>query len=74
MLGNNQKNKMLIDIFQQYNERAEKLIGIDYLKATWRKYDRTKRFIQIIILSRYKADDLPIQIVDMQFVNDLELG
>ncbi len=73
LLGNGQRNKMLIKIFQEYNERVEKLIGIDYSKATWTKYDRTKRFTQNFIQFKYEVDDLPIQILDMEFVNDLEL-
>lgn len=30
MLGNKQRDKMLVKIFQEYNERVEQLIGIDY--------------------------------------------
>ncbi len=63
---------MIIKIFQEYNERVQKLIGIDYSKATWTKYDRTKRFTQNFIEFKYQVDDLPIQILDMEFVNNLE--
>ena len=72
LLGNNQRNKMIIKIFQEYNERVQKLIGIDYSKATWTKYDRTKRFTQSFIEFKYQVDDLPLQTLDMEFVNNLE--
>jgi len=73
MFGNNQRSKMLIKIFKEYNERIAKLTGIEYSTATWTKYDRTRRFTESFIQSKYKAEDLPIQSLDMEFVNDLEL-
>ena len=73
LLGKDQRNKMLIKIFENYNDNVKKLIGIDYSEATWTKYDRTKRFTQLFIQTKYKGRDLPIQSLDMEFANDLEL-
>jgi site-specific recombinase XerD len=72
LLGNNQRNKMLIKIFEEYNADVKKLIGIDYSHLTWEKYDRTKRFVKDFILWKYKTDDIHIQNLNMEFVNDLE--
>jgi len=72
LLGTNQRNKSLIKIFENYNNNVKKLIGIDYSVATWTKYDRTKRFAHLFIQWKYKEQDLPIQCLDMEFVNDLE--
>ncbi len=73
LLGTDQRNKSLIKIFENYNDKVKKLIGIDYSLATWTKYDRTKRFTHLFIQWKYKEQDLPIQCLDMEFVNDLEL-
>lgn len=73
LLGTDQRNKMLIKIFENYNGNIKKLIGIDYSEATWTKYDRTKRFAQLFIQWKYKEKDLPIQCLNMEFVNGLEL-
>lgn len=73
LLGTDQRNKSLIKIFENYNDKVKKLIGIDYSPATWTKYDRTKRFTHLFIQWKYKEQDLPIQCLDMEFVNDLEL-
>lgn len=73
LLGTDQRNKSLIKIFENYNDNVKKLIGIDYSPATWTKYDRTKRFTHLFIQWKYKKQDLPIQCLDMEFVNDLEL-
>ena len=72
LLGTDQRNKSLIKIFENYNNNVKKLIGIDYSVATWTKYDRTKRFAHLFIQWKYKEQDLPIQCLDMEFVNDLE--
>ena len=73
LLGAEQRNKMLIKIFENYNDNVKKLVGIDYSMATWTKYDRTKRFAQLFIQWKYKEKDLPIQCLDMEFVNNLDL-
>lgn len=73
LLGAEQRNKMLIKIFENYNDNIKKLVGIDYSMATWTKYDRTKRFVQLFIQWKYKEKDFPIHCLDMEFVNNLEL-
>lgn len=73
LLGNSHRNRFLIKIFEDYNEDVKKLIGIDYSKVTWEKYDRTKRFIKDFIQWKYKTDDIHIQNLNMEFVNDLEI-
>jgi site-specific recombinase XerD len=73
LLGTDQRNKMLIKIFENYNDNIKKLVGIDYSEATWTKYERTKRFTKFFIQWKYKEKDLPIQSLNMEFVNDLEL-
>jgi hypothetical protein len=41
--GRDQIGKMLIKIFEDYNNNVKSLIGIDYSESTWTKYDRTRR-------------------------------
>ncbi len=72
LLGNNQRNRMLIKIFEEYNADVKKLIGIDYSPVTWEKYDRTRRFVKDFIQWKYKTGDIYIQNLNMEFVNDLE--
>lgn len=73
LLGTDQRNKLLIKIFENYNDQVKKIIGIDYSLATWTKYDRTKRFTHLFIQWKHKEQDLPIQCLNTEFVNDLEL-
>ena len=65
--------KMIIKIFEDYNADVKKLIGIDYSKSTWTKYDRTKRFAQEFIQWKYKSDDIHIRQLNFDFVTQFEL-
>ncbi len=38
-LGTNIKNNMLLKVFEEFNDRQEKLIGIDIAQSTFNKYD-----------------------------------
>jgi site-specific recombinase XerD len=73
LVGNDQRNKMLIKIFENYNNDVEKLIGKDYSESTWEKYDRTKRLTQEFIKWKYKVDDIHIKQLDFEFVTQLEI-
>ena len=73
LMGNDQRNKMLIKIFEDYNADVKKLIGIDYSESTWTKYDRTKRFTQEFTKWKYKTDDIHIRQLNFDFVTQFEL-
>lgn len=71
--GTGQRGKMLMAIFDDYNKRVHKLIGIDYAESTWVKYQRTQRFVESFIQYKYGSKDNSIQSLDMQFVLELEV-
>jgi hypothetical protein len=71
--GTGQRGKMLIAIFDDYNKRVHKLIGIDYAQSTWVKYKRTQRIVESFIQYSYGSKDISIQSLDMQFVLELEV-
>ena len=73
LLGNDQRNRMLIKIFKDYNEDVKSLIGVDYSESTYTKYERTQRLIQEFIKKKYGADDIHIKRLDFGFVTQLEL-
>jgi len=73
LLGRDQNNRMLIPIFQDHNDRIEKLVGKEFTKGTLARYktclSHTKEFIQW----KYKISDIDIQKIDYAFLNDFEL-
>ncbi len=73
LMGVDQRNKMLIKIFEDYNTDVKKLIGIDYSNSTWTKYDRTRRFAKEFIQWKYKTEDIHIRQLNFDFVNQFDL-
>ena len=73
LMGVDQRDKMLIKIFEDYMADVKKLIGIDYSKSTWTKYERSKRFAQEFIRWKYHVDDIHIRQLNFDFVNQYEL-
>jgi site-specific recombinase XerD len=73
ILGNDQRNRMLIKIFKDYNEDVKNLIGVDYSESTYTKYERTQRLVQEFIKKKHGTDDIHIKRLDFEFVTQLEL-
>jgi site-specific recombinase XerD len=73
LMGNDQRGKMLIKIFEDYNANVKKLIGIDYSNSTWTKYDRTKRHTREFIKWKFNADDIHIRQINFEFASELEV-
>ncbi len=73
LMGNDQRGKMLIKIFEDYNANVKKLIGIDYSNSTWTKYDRTKRHTREFIKWKYNADDIHIRQINFEFASEIEV-
>lgn len=73
LVGNDQRGRMLIKIFEDYNADVKKLIGVDYSKSTWTKYDRTRRFTKEFIQWKFKADDVHVRQLNFEFVTQCEL-
>jgi site-specific recombinase XerD len=73
LVGNDQRNKMLIKIFEDYNADVKTLIDKDYSESTWTKYDRTKRLIQKFLKWKYKVEDIHIKQLDFEFVFQLDI-
>ncbi|WP_326982610.1 site-specific integrase [Chryseobacterium sp. MYb264] len=72
LLGRDQKNRMLIPIFQDHNDRMEKLVGKEYAKGTLTRYktclSHTKEFLQW----KYDISDIDIRKINYAFLNDFE--
>ncbi|MDI3321967.1 site-specific integrase [Pinibacter soli] len=67
------KNKhMLIEIFKDHNKQVLELIGKQYSKATFIRYETTLRHTQAFLEYKYQKEDLDITKLDYQMVCDFE--
>ncbi|SKB55363.1 Site-specific recombinase XerD [Salegentibacter holothuriorum] len=70
--GKEEKQYMLIEIFQEHNDEMEKLIGKGYTKGTLQRYNACKKHIEDYLAFRYKTRDMPVEEVDHQFITGFD--
>lgn len=54
------QERTILQVIQEHNDEAEKLIGKDYVKITWRRYESMKRYLCEMIKEKYDVPDLPL--------------
>jgi hypothetical protein len=69
-LGVEEKQRMLIPIFQEHNKRMETLIDKEYALNTHKRYETSLNHIQDFIKHNYSLNDIPIKDVYLAFIND----
>ena len=68
--GKDQCGKMLL-IFQEHNDRMKSLIGKDYAKGTYKRFETAYKHTQSFIRWKYKQNDINIYALNSEFVNEL---
>lgn len=71
-LGTDVKTNTLLTVFEAFNDRQEKLIGIDLTQSTFNKYDLTYRRLQEFLKVKMRKNDILLCNVDRNFVMDFE--
>lgn len=71
-LGIEEKQRMLIPIFQEHNKRMEALIDKEFALNTHKRYETSLGHIQEFLKHNYSVNDIPIKEVNLAFVNDFD--
>ena len=71
-LGTNIKSNTLLAVFEEFNDRQEKLIGIDLAQSTFNKYDLTYRRLKEFLKVKMRKNDILLCQGDRNFVMDFE--
>ncbi len=71
-LGKDISHKMILKIFQDHNDKVEKLVGKDFAAGTLERYRTAKKHVAEYILHEYKLKDLPVKEVDHKFITGFE--
>ena len=71
-LGKNSNQKMVLKIFQEHNDKVEKLIGKDFAPGTAERYRTARKHVKDFILKEYKMKDIPVKDVDHSFITGFE--
>lgn len=73
ILGIQDDQKSILDVFAKHNAQVEARVGHEYAKATALKFRSTLKHIREYIAYRYKRNDLPVAEIDHSFVTEFEI-
>lgn len=66
------KNKTILQLFQEHNDRIEKLIGKEYSIATLWKFKQAKELLKDFIKYSFNRGDYHFKDLDLKFIQDFE--
>ena len=72
ILGTNQRERMIIPIYQNHNDKIEELIGNGYAYGTLERFKISLKHLQEFIFWKYNVSDISITKIDYAFVTEFE--
>lgn len=70
--GKDERQKMLLIIFQDHNNQVERLVGKDFAPGTLERYKTAKKHLQAFIKLEYNLEDINIKDVNHKFIHGFE--
>jgi len=70
--GIEEDNKGLLQLFDEHNEKAEKLMNKDFAEGTVERYKTCRKHIAEFMQTKYKKAEIPLKDITHQFVTDFE--
>ena len=67
------KHQTLLDLFARHNDDVRKLVGISKSKATYQKYEVTRKHLTNFIRERYNLSDISLKEINHMFISDFEV-
>ncbi len=67
------RHHMLLELFKHHNEDVFKLIGISKSKATYQKYEVTRKHLTNFIKEKYNVSDISLKEINNMFISDFEV-
>ena len=71
-LGKGENLKLLLELFDEHNQQMEKLVGIEFALATYKRYHTTRSHVSEYIHTEYHKTDIPVRDVNLKFIKGLE--
>ena len=60
-------------IFRKHNEDCRKLIGIDYVEITIRRFDNCCKYLGVLIQQKFGKADINLDEINSEFIRDFEI-
>ncbi|MDY7395011.1 site-specific integrase [Aureibaculum sp. 2210JD6-5] len=71
-IGKSDNEKMVLSLFQDHNDKVEKLIGKDFSHGTAERYRTARKHVQDYINLEYACEDIRVKDIDHKFISGLE--
>ena len=71
-LGDSEKHKTLLKLYDEHNQEIELLVGQEYSHGGYLRHTRTRRHLSSYIAREYKKEDIPLIDVDLRFIHRFE--
>ena len=72
LLGEDAERRMIIEEFKDHNKKMETLIGKQYARATWKRFETTLKHTQDFIQWKYKTPDFEVSRLNYEFLENYE--
>ena len=72
ILGTHQRERMIIPIYQNHNDKIDELVGNGYAYGTLERFKISLKHLQEFILWKYNVADISINKIDYAFVTEFE--
>lgn len=66
--GVEEKQKTLIEVFEEHNKNIRQLIGKDYTLKTVIRFEGSVRYLQEFLQKEYKRSDINLKDIDLSFI------
>ena len=72
LLGQNPDKKTLLEVVNYHNAKLKELVGKDVSIGTYKRYEVTRRKLQLFIRDVYSQDDILLEEIKYKFITDFE--
>lgn len=72
-LGISDNHETLLSLFHKHNDDVFSLIGVSKSKATYQKYEVTRKHLETFIRTKYHLSDISLKEINNMFLNDFEV-
>jgi site-specific recombinase XerD len=72
LLGNEERQRMLVPIFQDHNNKIKELVGKEYASGTLERYSTSLKHTIEFMKWKYDVSDIDITKIDYAFITDYE--
>lgn len=72
LIGTKERQRLLIPIFEEHNNKIKELLGIEYAPGTYERYQTSLKHTKDFLNWKYSISDIDITKIDHAFITDYE--